>query len=94
MDDRDHDAPIPGDDPAAGPGPALPRRAFLSAAAGLLAAGAAGRAPAQSRPFRIYRVTYRGRTEVEDGFDDYLAANGIAAEFIERDADRDPGKLP
>lgn len=90
MDDRDHDAPIPG----AGPGPALPRRAFLGGAAGLLAAGAAGRAPAQSRPFRIYRVTYRGRTEVEDGFDDYLAANGIAAEFIERDADRDPSKLP
>lgn len=74
--------------------PPLGRRAFLGGAAGLIAAGAAGPALPQSRPWRIYRVTYRGRTEVEDGFDDYLAANGIAAEFIERDADRDPGKLP
>lgn len=76
----------------------MERRAFLSGAAGLLAAAAAGPvagpARAQSRPFRIYRITYRGRTEVEDGFDDYLAANGVAVEMIERDAERDPARLP
>src|SRR5690606_25548679 len=47
----------------------------------------------QDRPYRIYRVTYRGRTEVEDGFDDYLASNGIAVEFIERDAEQGKAKL-
>lgn len=72
------------------------RRHFLQAGAGLLAATTMGSpARAQSdRPYRIYRVTYRGRTEVEDGFDDYLAANGIAAEFIERDAQRSTEPLP
>ena len=39
-------------------------------------------------------MTYRGRTEVEDGFDDYLASNGVAVRFIERDADHDVSKLP
>jgi putative ABC transport system substrate-binding protein len=62
--------------------------------AGVLAPRLTGQARAQQRPYRIYRVTYRGRTEVEDGFDDYLASNGIAAEFIERDAGQGTAKLP
>ncbi|WP_137390878.1 ABC transporter substrate-binding protein [Rhodoligotrophos defluvii] len=75
----------------------MKRRDFLGLA---LAAGAAvpgislparGQAPA---PKRIYRITYRGRTAVEEGFDDYLAANGADVEFIERDADRDPARIP
>ena len=72
------------------------RRTFLGAAAAGVAGAAipsfAAEPAASGKPFRIYRVTYRGRTEVEDGFDDYLAGNGIAVEFIERDADR--GKAP
>ncbi len=71
------------------------RRRFLQATAGMIAGAAmAGTAAAQSGPYRIYRITYRGRTEVEDGFDDYLASNGVAAEFIERDADRSTARLP
>ncbi|MBS7707031.1 ABC transporter substrate-binding protein [Chelatococcus asaccharovorans] len=71
------------------------RRSFLQLAAGGTAALAAGGAFAQARngPFKIYRITYRGRTEVEDGFDDYLAANKVEATFIERDADRGKAKL-
>jgi putative tryptophan/tyrosine transport system substrate-binding protein len=74
------------------------RRNFLGlTAAGLAAAVTPGLAAEPARPgkpFRIYRITYRGRTEVEDGFDDYLASNGIAVEFIERDADRGVARLP
>lgn len=76
----------------------LPRRTFLGGAAGLLAGAATPVTTwAQARgdrPFRIYRITYRGRTEVEDGFDDYLASNGVAVEFIERDAERSTARLP
>lgn len=75
----------------------LPRRTFLGAAAGLVAGAvvpATARAQGGDRPFRIYRITYRGRTEVEDGFDDYLASNGVAVEFIERDAERSTARLP
>lgn len=73
------------------------RRSFLGCAAGGIAGAilpARGRAQDAERPFTIYRITYRGRTEVEEGFDDYLAGNGVAVEFIERDADRDIGRLP
>jgi putative ABC transport system substrate-binding protein len=71
------------------------RRRFLQATAGMIAGTAfTGPAAAQSRPYRIYRITYRGRTEVEDGFDDYLASNGVAVEFIERDAERGTARLP
>lgn len=48
----------------------------------------------QGGPHRIYRVTFRGRTAVEEGFDDYLAANGIAVEMIDRDIGRDRSLLP
>lgn len=61
-----------------------------------LAGLALATAPAlsQTAPYRIYRVTFRGRTAVEEGFDDYLAANGVPVEFIERDIGRDTSKLP
>lgn len=74
------------------------RRTFLGLTAGGLAGtvvpGLAAQPAKQEKPFRIYRVTYRGRTEVEDGFDDYLTSNGVAVEFIERDAERSTAKLP
>ena len=71
----------------------MKRREFLI----LSLAGAAlvtAPAVAQSEPYRIYRVTFRGRTAVEEGFDDYLAANGVPVEIIERDIGRDTSKLP
>jgi putative tryptophan/tyrosine transport system substrate-binding protein len=74
------------------------RRMFLGIAMGGIAGGfrpgAAAEQGGQARPFTIYRITYRGRTEVEEGFDDYLASNGIAVQFIERDADRGVSRLP
>lgn len=75
----------------------MKRREFLALGAGLAAAAVSGRAFAKGTPddpFRIYRITYRGRTPVEDGFDNYLAANGVSVEFIERDAGRDTSKMP
>ena len=74
------------------------RRIFLGVAmagfAGALDRGLAAAQTGQTKPFTIYRVTYRGRTEVEDGFDDYLASNGVAVRFIERNADHDVSRLP
>lgn len=73
----------------------IKRRSFLSAAMGGIAGVLSpGLAAGQGKPFTVFRITYRGRTEVEDGFDDYLASNGVAVEFIERDAGRDVARLP
>jgi putative ABC transport system substrate-binding protein len=48
---------------------------------------------AAERP-RIFMVTFRGRTEVEAGFTDYLAAHHFDAEFTHRDIARDVRRLP
>jgi putative tryptophan/tyrosine transport system substrate-binding protein len=48
----------------------------------------------QKKPFRIYSVTFRGKTEVERGFKDYFASRRIPVEIIERDIARDNTKLP
>ncbi|MGF7158909.1 putative ABC transport system substrate-binding protein [Rhodoligotrophos appendicifer] len=75
----------------------MKRRHFLglslAASASILTASAHAQTTSAA-PKRIYRITYRGRTAVEEGFDDYLAANGAKVEFIERDAQRDPSKIP
>jgi putative ABC transport system substrate-binding protein len=68
--------------------------AGLGAGPLLLATGRARARGTADEPFRIYRVTYRGRTAVEDGFDDYLAANGIHATIVERNAEQDTGVVP
>jgi putative ABC transport system substrate-binding protein len=65
---------------------------------GLLAAGSAAlllpaRARAQEKPV-IYRITFRGPTEVEAGFADYLAAHEFDVEYVNRDIARDPKRLP
>ena len=73
----------------------MKRRHALALTAGGAATLAAGRLWAQPRePFRLYRITFRGRTAVEEGFDDYLAANGVPVEMIERDIGRDTTLLP
>ncbi|GAB5467234.1 MAG: ABC transporter substrate-binding protein [Rhodospirillales bacterium] len=45
-------------------------------------------------PFKIYQMTYRGETDVERGFSDYLKQRGIDAEIIHRNAERDPSRVP
>ncbi|NBC31560.1 MAG: ABC transporter substrate-binding protein [Alphaproteobacteria bacterium] len=71
------------------------RRHVLALTAGGAGTLAAGRLWARrDEPFRIYRITYRGRTAVEEGFDDYLAANGVPVVMTERDIGRDTTLLP
>lgn len=60
--------------------------------AGLVRAWAS--APAEGRPWRIVTVTFRGRTEVEDGFEAHFAERGLPALFIARDIALDPARLP
>jgi len=69
------------------------RRALVAAALAARAAGASA-AVGRSMPWRIYAVTYRGRTDVERGFADYFAARGIAVEITWRDIALDPARLP
>ena len=80
-----------------GPAEALPnRRRFVhwGLAGGLAAASrmAQAQAPAKRRP-RILMITFRGGTEVERGFRDYLANAGVDAEILHRDAERDATKV-
>lgn len=72
----------------------LPRRHLLGAAGASLLMPTALSAQTGRGPFTIYRITYRGRTEVEQGFEDYLAANNVMATFIDRNANRDRSKVP
>lgn len=73
----------------------ISRRAFIAAGS---AAALPARLWAQARPPRarppIYRITFRGPTEVEAGLTDYLAAQDLDVEYIIRDVARDPRRLP
>lgn len=71
----------------------LTRRGLLLGGFGYSSLAFGDTHPAKHR-FRIYMITYRGQTEVERGFRDYLAANHVPAEYIERDIARDPSRLP
>lgn len=54
-----------------------------------------GAAMAQgSRPFEIFAVMWRGETDVEDGFRDYLDRRGIAYNLTIRNLDLDRGNAP
>ena len=71
---------------------------ILGAALGLLTATGS---PAQSRddpeaakPFRIFAVVWRGETEVEQGFRDYLTQRGIPFEMTVRNLNLDRGNAP
>lgn len=60
----------------------------------LVPAGSAlGQAGGNKGPFTIYQMTYRGETDVERGFKDYLEQRGINAEIIHRNTERDPSKV-
>lgn len=70
------------------------RSTFLRAMlAGLLSAPAAAWA-ADSRTYRIYMVLWRGKTDVEQGFEAYLNERGIRHELIVRDLNTDRSRLP
>ncbi len=68
----------------------------------LLVTGAAGAASltapyivrAADKPFTIFEITYRGETDVERGFRDYLDQRGIPVNIIHRSADLDPSRVP
>jgi putative ABC transport system substrate-binding protein len=63
----------------------------------VVSAGAAA-PPAQTAstapPLRIYMIQWRGPTETDSGFIDYFRQEGIAAEFVVRNAERDPRRIP
>ena len=73
------------------------RRRFLAQLSGAAALLAAGRMPASiaqgAKRFRIYAVTWRGKTQVESGLEDYFGKQGIAVEFIWRDAEQQTARL-
>ena len=47
-----------------------------------------------ARPFRIFAVVWRGETEVEEGFRDYLTQRGIPFEMTVRNLNLDRGNAP
>ena len=47
-----------------------------------------------AEPVTIFQITYRGETDVERGFRDYLAQRGIEANIIHRSAELDPSRVP
>ena len=55
--------------------------------------GEACEATVAPRPFRIYMITWRGVTDVEQGFQNYMAEKNIPVEYIMRDANKDQAKL-
>jgi putative ABC transport system substrate-binding protein len=60
----------------------------------LLAADNDARAQMQTRPYRIYAITFRGMTDVEKGFQDYFAARRIPVQITFRDLNRDNTRMP
>ncbi len=52
-------------------------------------------APAShAEPFTIYIIVHRAGSGADDGFRDYLTANGVDANFILRDMENDRSRLP
>lgn len=67
------------------------RRALLAA---LAAAAAFPRAAfAAAKPYRLYMVTWRGMTDAETGFKDYLARRAVNVQYTWRDAGQDRARL-
>ncbi len=65
-------------------------RALLLALAISTAAAPAARAES----FTIYMIVHRAGSGADDGFRDYLTANGVDATFILRDMENDRSRLP
>jgi len=67
-------------------------RRTLLAALGAASLGAT-RARAAIRPRRIYMATWRGITDVERGFQEYLEQRGVPVEYIWRDAGQNRARI-
>jgi ABC-type uncharacterized transport system substrate-binding protein len=59
----------------------------------LLGASALMPAYAATRRYRVYMATWRGMTDVEKGFQEYLGKRGVPVEYIWRDAGQDRAKV-
>jgi len=70
------------------------RRRVVSALAATAALAGGGLARAGKPPYRIYMLLWRGPTEVETGFKDYLAENNIPVEFTVRSLERERSRIP
>jgi putative ABC transport system substrate-binding protein len=70
------------------------RRLLRAALATGLLGGAAPLAARAADRRRILMITYRGRTEVEDGFLEYLRAQGREPDIVHRDVGQDIRRLP
>lgn len=77
------------------------RRQFIQnvstgvAASSIAVADFAYAAPLKAaKVFRIFMILFRGETEVEKGFSEYLTSRGIAVELITRDVAQDLKKIP
>jgi putative ABC transport system substrate-binding protein len=71
----------------------VPRRRFLAGATGFVGALSLPWRADAADPFKIFMITFRGETEVERGYRDYLAQRRIAVEITLRDAERDAKKV-
>jgi putative ABC transport system substrate-binding protein len=72
------------------------RRRVLGSLAGAAALAAVGSVATLARPLtarRIYAVTWRGRTQVEQGFTDSLGKSGLPVEFTWRDAAQSTARI-
>lgn len=71
----------------------MKRRDFIAATGALAANGLKPLEALAQKRHRIFMVTWRGRTMVEQGFEDYLGSRGIPFELIQRDAQQSPAKV-
>ncbi|MEW5422382.1 ABC transporter substrate-binding protein [Amorphus sp. 3PC139-8] len=60
---------------------------------GLASARLAWAQDGSQKPYTIYQITYRGETDVERGFADYMRQRGIPVEITQRSAELDPSKV-
>jgi putative ABC transport system substrate-binding protein len=60
---------------------------------GLVRSDSASGAPSAEPAYRIYMALYRGMTNADRGFMDYLRDHEIPVQFIVRDASNDPDRL-
>ncbi|MEM8664461.1 MAG: ABC transporter substrate-binding protein [Pseudomonadota bacterium] len=72
----------------------ISRRTLLGTAAALAAPSLVRAQEGRDRPYKIFQITYRGETDVERGFRDYLAQRGLDVEIIHRSAELDPSRVP
>jgi putative ABC transport system substrate-binding protein len=70
------------------------RRRMCLALAGVLAQTSAPVFSLTNKRIRIFVITFRGKTEVERGFRDYLTQHEYPVDYIERDLGRDSSRFP